>query len=127
MVNLKGWMMILELHQRGLSVSAIAERTGHDRKTVRKVIGGGLVVPKYAVRMPRPTLLGLYETYLRERVSAWPWSGAPSFTVALKHGWVRQGCKHQVVAAQPSAVQQREDGRSDQLRVRVPHRVFRLI
>ena len=72
MVNLKGWMMILELHQQGLSVSAIAERTGHDRKTVRKVIGRGLVVPAYAARRPRPTLLGPYETYLRERVAAWP-------------------------------------------------------
>ena len=45
-VNLKGLMMILELHQQGLSVSAIAERTGHDRKTVRKTIARGLVVPK---------------------------------------------------------------------------------
>lgn len=72
MVNLKEWMMILELHQQGLSVSAIAERTGHDRKTVRKVIERGLVVPKYASRTPRPTLLGPYEAYLRERVAAWP-------------------------------------------------------
>ena len=72
MVNLKEWMMILELHQQGLSVSAIAERTGHDRKTVRKLIGRGLVVPKYAPRTPRPTLLGPYESYLRERVAAWP-------------------------------------------------------
>lgn len=72
MVNLKEWMMILELHQQGLSVSAIAERTGHDRKTVRKVIQRGLVVPKYACRTPRPTLLGPYESYLRERVTAWP-------------------------------------------------------
>jgi transposase len=71
-VNLKEWMMILELHQQGLSVSAIAERTGHDRKTVRKVIGRGLVVPTYASRLPRPTLLGPYEAYLRERVAAWP-------------------------------------------------------
>lgn len=71
MVNLKGWMMILELHQQGLSVSAIAERTGHDRKTVRKVIARGMVVPKYAARPPRPTLLGSYGTYLRERVAAW--------------------------------------------------------
>ena len=46
MVNLKGLMMILELHQQGLSVSAIAERTGHDHKTVRKTIARGLVVPK---------------------------------------------------------------------------------
>lgn len=72
MVNLKGWMMILELDQQGLSISAIAERTGHDRKTVRKVIGRGLIVPKYALRTPRPTLLGPYEAYLRERVAAWP-------------------------------------------------------
>jgi transposase len=71
-VNLKEWMMILELHQQGLSVSAIAERTGHDRKTVRKAIARGLVVPTYASRTPRPTLLGPYETYLRERVAAWP-------------------------------------------------------
>jgi transposase len=71
-VNLKGWMMILELYQQGLSVSAIAERTGHDRKTVRKVIRRGLVVPKYAWRVPRPTLIGPYEPYLRERVAAWP-------------------------------------------------------
>jgi transposase len=73
-VNLKEWMMILELHQQGLSVSAIAERaerTGHDRKTVCKVIARGLVVPTYASRTPRPTLLGPYEAYLRERVAAW--------------------------------------------------------
>jgi transposase len=65
-------MMILELHQQGLTVSAIAERTGHDRKTVRKAIERGLVVPKYASRTPRPTLLGSYQPYLRERVAAWP-------------------------------------------------------
>lgn len=72
MVNLKGLMMILELHQQGLSVSAIAERTGHDRKTVRKTIARGLVVPKYAPRSPRPTLLDPYRAYLHERVVAWP-------------------------------------------------------
>ena len=72
MVNLMGWMMILELHQQGLTVSAIAERTGHDRKTVRKVIERGLVVPMYTSRTPRLTLLGPYQTYLRERVAVWP-------------------------------------------------------
>lgn len=72
MVNLKELMMILELHQQGLTVSAIAERTGHDRKTVRKAIKRGLVVPHYALRTPRPTLLGPYRAYLHERVRAWP-------------------------------------------------------
>ena len=72
MVNLKELMMILELHRQGLSVSAIAERTGHDRKTVRKYIEQGLVVPKYKPRGPRPTLVQPFEAFLRERVAAWP-------------------------------------------------------
>lgn len=72
MLNLRELMMILELHNQGLSVSAIAERTGHDRKTVRRTIARGLVVPKYPPRVPRPTLLDPYRDYLRERVAAWP-------------------------------------------------------
>jgi transposase len=87
-VNLKGLMMILELHQQGLSVSAIAERTGHDRKTVRKTIARGLVVPKYAPRLPRPTLLDPYRVYLHERVAAWPeLSGARLLREARERGY----------------------------------------
>jgi len=65
-------MMILELHQQGLSVSAIAERTGRDRKTVRKYLRKGLKAPKYKPRAPRATVVGPFEPYLRERVAAWP-------------------------------------------------------
>jgi transposase len=71
-VNLKELMMILELHRQGLSVSAISERTGHDRKTVRKYIRQGLVAPKYKPRAPRQTVVEPFEAYLRERVAAWP-------------------------------------------------------
>jgi hypothetical protein len=38
-------VMILDLHRQGAGVSAIARRTGLDRKTVRKVIAGGLEPP----------------------------------------------------------------------------------
>ena len=38
MVNLGEVMRILDLHREGLTISAIAERTGKDRKTVRKYI-----------------------------------------------------------------------------------------
>ena len=37
--------MIRDLHRQGVGVSAIARRTGLDRKTVRKVIAGGLWSP----------------------------------------------------------------------------------
>jgi transposase len=64
--------MILELHQQGLTVSAIAEQTGIDRKTVRKYITRGLEVPSYGPRAPRQTRLDPYEHYLRERILAYP-------------------------------------------------------
>jgi len=35
-------MMILDLHRQGLSITAIARRTGRDPKTVRKYIERGL-------------------------------------------------------------------------------------
>jgi transposase len=72
MANLKELVMILELHQQGLTVSAIAERTGRDRKTVRKYIRQGLQAPKYGPRAPRPTRLDPFRAYLTERVAAWP-------------------------------------------------------
>ena len=53
--------MILELHRQGLSVSAIAERTGKDRKTVRKYIARGLEVPRYSPRPHCQTLLEPFE------------------------------------------------------------------
>lgn len=42
--------MILDLHRQGLSVTAIAERLGIDRKTVRKYIERGLEPPVYRPR-----------------------------------------------------------------------------
>jgi transposase len=71
-VDLKGLIMILQLHRQGLSVSAIAQRTGHDRKTVRKYIRQGLVAPKYKPRAPRPSVIQPFADYVRERVMAWP-------------------------------------------------------
>lgn len=64
--------VIHELHQEGLSISAIAQRTGLDRKTVRKYLKRGLKTPRYGPRTPRPQLLDPYRKYLRERVEAYP-------------------------------------------------------
>ena len=64
--------MILDLHRQGAGVSAIARRTGLDRKTVRKVIAGGLEPPVYGPRPRRVTQLQPFEPYLRERLAAVP-------------------------------------------------------
>jgi transposase len=71
-VTLGELVMILDLARQGLSVSAIARRTGLDRKTIRKYIAKGLEPPAYTPRPPRQTLVGPYEPYLRERLQAFP-------------------------------------------------------
>jgi transposase len=71
-VDLMGLMMILDLHKQGLSVSAIAKRTGLDRKTVRKYIERGAVAPQYAARALRPSVTAPFEAYVRERLASWP-------------------------------------------------------
>ena len=66
-------MMILELHHQGLSITAIAQRTGRDPKTVRKYIERGLEPPAYGPRqVGRPSKLAPYLDYLRERIAAFP-------------------------------------------------------
>ncbi|MFT8247375.1 IS21 family transposase [Roseomonas sp. BN140053] len=72
MVRLGEVVMILDLHRQGLSVSAIARRTGLDRKTVRKYVERGLEPPVYGPRQPRGTLLDPFSRYLRERIAAFP-------------------------------------------------------
>ena len=64
--------MILELHRQGAGISAIARRTGLDRKTVRKVIASGLEPPAYGPRQAKVTQLQPFERYLRERLNAVP-------------------------------------------------------
>src|SRR5438309_11329737 len=66
-------MMILELHRHGLSVTAIARRTGRDPKTVRKYIERGVEAPVYGPRsVGRPSKLAPFLGFLRERVTAFP-------------------------------------------------------
>ena len=71
-ITLGELVMILDLARQGLSVSAIARRTGYDRKTVRKCIRHELIAPKYKARAPRTTVVVPFEDYLHERVTSWP-------------------------------------------------------
>jgi len=72
-VNLKEWIVILELHRQGLSISDIARRTGKDRKTVRKYIEGGVVSPPaYKSRPRRVSPLEPFKAFVRQRLLEWP-------------------------------------------------------
>ncbi len=72
MITLRELIVILDLHKEGLSVSAIAERTGLDRKTIRKYIARGIEAPVYGPREPRARVIAPYEAFVRERLAAFP-------------------------------------------------------
>jgi transposase len=71
-IKLGELVMILELHRQGVSVSAIARQLGLDRKTVRTHIAKGLTPPSYKARPPHARQIKLFESYLRERLAAYP-------------------------------------------------------
>jgi transposase len=85
MVQLGELMMILDLHRQGLSITAIARRTGRDPKTVRKYIARGLEPPAYSPRqVGRPGKLAPYLDYLRERIAAFPQLTATRLTREIR-------------------------------------------
>jgi len=71
-VTLGELVMILDLHRQGLTITAIARRTGMDRTTIAKYVKRGLEPPSYGPRTPRPTVITPVERYLRERIAAFP-------------------------------------------------------
>jgi transposase len=78
-------IVILELHQQGMTVSAIARRTGLHRGTVAKYIARGIEPPIYGPRLPRPTKLAAFERYLRERIAV-----VPELTGSRLHREIRE-------------------------------------
>lgn len=60
--------MIKSMYQRGLSISEIAELTGHNRRTVRKVVNGS-VSPALQRRKVRQSKLAPFVPYLRQRIA----------------------------------------------------------
>jgi transposase len=85
MVQLGELMMILELHRQGLSVTAIARRSGRDPKTVRKYIERGIEAPVYGPRsVGRPSKLAPFMGFLRERVAAFPDLSAARLTREIR-------------------------------------------
>ena len=69
MLGIQQFMDIQALHKEGLSIRAIAQKTGYSRNTVRKVLREKS--PKTYERQPRPSILDPYKAYLKERFEAY--------------------------------------------------------
>ena len=65
---------IEELKRQGLSINAISNMTGCDRKTIRKYLAQPESAPVYGPREPRPSKLDRFKTYMEERLNAGVWN-----------------------------------------------------
>lgn len=104
-IQLGELLIILDLHRQGLSIIAIARRTGRDPKTIRKYIERGLGPRAYGPRrVGRPTKIAPYLDYLRERVTVYPDLSAVRLTREIKergYSGVYTAVKHTIAAIRP--------------------------
>jgi transposase len=68
MLKVEQRFMIKILYERGLSISEVARITGHNRRTVRKIVAGP-VSPPAQRRKPKGSKLDPFVSYLRKRMS----------------------------------------------------------
>jgi transposase len=59
--------MITDLYRKGVTLSAIARQTGHDRKTIRAIVQGPIQPPR-PKRQARATKLDPFKPYLSRRI-----------------------------------------------------------
>jgi transposase len=79
MLDVERRYMIRDLYNRGLSISDIARCSGHDRKTVRKVIAAPLM-PTPKRRKQRARKLDPYIDHLRKRMGEGVWNAHKLYT-----------------------------------------------
>jgi transposase len=70
----KGVQELSKLQRQGMSIPAISELTGWDRKTIRKHMQTAGVVPEYGPRRAQPSKLDAFKPYLEERLRAGVWN-----------------------------------------------------
>jgi transposase len=86
MLRGEGWYMVRELLRDGVSISEIARRTGHDRKTIRRLREQPGHPPARRSE-PRPGIVTPYASYLRMRVAAGVLNATKLFQELQQHGY----------------------------------------
>ena len=69
MLGVEHQFMIKDMHRKGVSISEIARQTGHDRKTVRKVIAAPGITEGRKPTPPRTRKIDPYTDYVQRRMA----------------------------------------------------------
>ncbi len=89
MLTVEERFMIKEVYRTGVSISEIARRTGHDRKTIRQAIAAPVLTP--VQRPPRkrpPHKLDPYVPYLEQRIAQGVLNAHKLFKEIEAHGYL---------------------------------------
>lgn len=70
MIDEEEWLMIKTLYQNGETISAIARKTGRDRKTIRKFLNDKNP-PAYKKRPKRPSILDPFKEFIDGQIASW--------------------------------------------------------
>jgi transposase len=86
MIEMEDWFMIRELHAQGLSITAISDKTGYDRKTVRKYLNS-TKIPEPKQRAKKESKLDQYKDHIIKKVNEAPFTASRLFREIQEMGF----------------------------------------
>jgi transposase len=86
MLEMEEWFMIRELHAQGFNITEISDKTGFDRKTVRKYLNL-TTIPEPKQRAKRKSKLDNYKDYIVEKLHEGPFTAARLFREIQEMGF----------------------------------------
>ena len=122
MLTVEEHFVIKDLYRRGVSISEIARRTGHDRKTIRQRLTAPLLAER-APRAPRACKIDPYVPYLEQRLAEGVLNAHKLFSEIVTQGYpggesqVKAFVQYRRPARQPEATVRFETAPGQQAQV----------
>jgi len=86
MIETEEWFMIRDLHAQGLNITEISDKTGFDRKTVRKYLNL-TAIPEPKQRAKRDSKLDNYKDYIIKKLHEGPFTAVRLFREIQEMGF----------------------------------------
>jgi len=86
MIEMEDWFMIRELQAQGLSITAISDKTGYDRKTVRKYLKS-TTIPEPKHRAKKESKLDQYKDHIIKKLNEGPFTASRLFRKIQEMGF----------------------------------------
>jgi len=86
MLEIEEYIMIRELHAQGFSITDISDKTGHDRKTVKKYLNL-TTIPEPKQRAKKESMLDQYKDHIITRLNEAPLTASRLFREIQEMGF----------------------------------------